>query len=254
MTLVSNDGVPQFHVAVCIPCGDHVSASFAMDLAKLVQHTSTYDNVRLSLLMVKGTIITSARHMLACNAQKMGATHVLWLDADMRFPADTVARLLAHGKPIVASYYSTRRSPSLPTVSVNTATSMNDWLVLTEESKGLIEVSRCGMGVMLVDTGVFRSMGKPYFAIGYSPKGDGVYVGEDVWFCDKARKAGHQIFIDADLSKEVEHLGEYAYTWERPGLTLAAQVEEMATLRAAMDSGVMQDIQRSKEKVVDGVQ
>lgn len=214
-TIVDKNATPQFHVAICMPTQDQVHASFAMDLAKMVRYTTTIANVRMSLAMCKGTVISSSRNLLVRQALEAGATHILWLDADMRFPEDTVARLLAHGEPIVAAYYSTRRPPAVPTVAL----ANGDYLVLTKESKGLIEIARCGMGVMLTATQVFRDMAKPYFAFGYN-RADDSTAGEDVYFCVNARKRGYKVLIDADLSKEVVHLGEYPYAWDGPLSTL----------------------------------
>jgi hypothetical protein len=71
---------------------------------------------------------------------------------------------------------------------------------------------------MLVQSEVFTKIGKPYFALGYSPADDN-YVGEDFFFCKKAREKGYQILIDQGLSKEVRHVGEMEYTHEHANVT-----------------------------------
>ena len=194
-------------VAVLIPSQDQVSAGFAYDLARLFG-----SNSGLTIFNVRGTYIPQQRQTLAKAAMDAGATHCLWLDSDMRFPPDALRRLLQHNEPIVAANYAMRRVPILPTAEDKEKGS----LFTDEHSTGLAEVSQCGMGLMLVDVNVLRTIGEPYFVLGHSPKG---FVGEDYYFCHKARKHGYKILIDQDLSKEVRHVGEIEFTMEHANLT-----------------------------------
>lgn len=199
-------------VAVCIPCQDQVSAGFSYDLARLFG-----SNSGLMIFQVKGTIIPMQRATLANAAMEAGATHCLWVDSDMRFPPDALRRLLQHNEPIVAANYPTRRPPILPTAEHKEHGSLFDH----PEATGLIEVSHCGMGLMLVDTNVFRTIGEPYFALGFNPI-EKAYVGEDFFFCKRAREKGHKILIDQDLSKEVRHIGEIEYESHHTNFTREA--------------------------------
>ena len=191
-------------VAVCVPARDSVSAGFAFDLARVCGAANT----DLFLLTSMGTLIVNQRSDLAKLAIEGGATHILYLDSDMRFPRDTLDRLLAHNKPIVAANYVTRRFP------IRTVAYANDTDLTTvdtlPESTGLEPVASVGMGVMLVSVEVFKSLQAPWFMIGYSQK-TGEFSGEDIFFCRKARAAGFEVLIDHDLSKEVKHTGTLDY-------------------------------------------
>ena len=61
--------------------------------------------------MVSGTLIADQRMKLARMALEGGADYLLFLDSDMRFPANAVRQLLKHDKHIVAANYATRRLP-----------------------------------------------------------------------------------------------------------------------------------------------
>lgn len=202
------------HVAVCVPARDMVNAGFAFDLARAVGAAEC----GVSLLTSMGTLIVNQRTALATDAIEMGATHVLWLDSDMRFPIDTIGRLLAHDKDIVAANYSTRKFPLKPVAFANDQSW--DTVPTNPDSTGLELVAAVGMGVMLVKTEVFAKIGMPYFMIGYSPKTQ-EYSGEDIYFCRKARSVGYEIFIDHDLSKEVKHTGaidfQHEHIWASNG-------------------------------------
>ena len=211
--LVNDRGEKQLKVAIVTPCQDTVAAGYALDLAKLVGR-SQLPNIQLALFHVRGTIIPEQRTTLARAARDAGCTHVLWVDSDMRFPANSLIRLLEHDEPIVACNYPTRRPPYLPT-----AEHKDLGMLFTEEnSTGLVEVGHAGMGLMLVDMDVHQKIAEPWFALGYSPS-DGGYVGEDFFFCKKAKEAGYRVLIDQDLSKEVKHIGETEFRNEHANVT-----------------------------------
>jgi hypothetical protein len=224
VTLVDKDGAPAVpaqngRVAICIPSQDLVHALFMHDVVNLVAHTMmARPDLSLSLLNMRGTLIADQRHNLVVNALGRGATHILWLDADMRFPKDALVRLLAHGEPIVAASYISRRAPLRP---VSEISGRGD-VVPGPQAFGLLEVSRTGMGVMLTATTCFNPAQVPWFAIGFSPK-TGVYTGEDVFFCRQMKAAGIPVLIDLGLSNEIGHLGEFEYTHDVLRAEIAAR-------------------------------
>lgn len=215
MSLVDANGVPQHKVLIAVPCGDDVKAGFAQDLALMMAYTTFVNpSMEVSLAFLRGTYLPRARAGLVAYAEKRMATHILWLDSDMRFPKDTLIRLLSHGKDIVAANYPTRVHPILPTTQdVNGDPAF--------EIDALHEVKTCGMGVMLTAMSVFRAIGKPYFAVGYN-RGIDDYSGEDTFFCERARKSDIPVYIDGPLSEQVQHLGEFAYGMEHARMTLDA--------------------------------
>lgn len=202
-------------VLVAVPCGDAVHADFAYDLARMVGYTTLVRPAAALLLYhVKGTYLPRARAALANEALAQGCTHILWLDADMRFPKDTLLRLMGHGEAIVAANYPTRQPPFIPTA-------MDTDYEPVFSGEGLSEVRVCGMGVMLTKCEVFRAIGKPYFALGYNKRTDD-YAGEDTFFCEQARKAAYRILIDWRLSAEVSHCGSVALDLRHAHATLTA--------------------------------
>lgn len=213
------------HVAICIPARDQVHTSFSYALTNMACEWSVQNVPKghaLALYHSKGTLIANQRQDLARVAMEGGASHILWLDSDMKFPKNTLERLLAHDLPIVAASYATRRIPVRTVAFEND----QDWTcVYTEDgSTGLQEVASVGMGCMLVKTEVYASMPKPWFAIGYSASAD-CFIGEDIYFCRKARTLGYKVMIDHDLSKEVRHIGEMEYCHEQAIMERDAELE-----------------------------
>lgn len=213
MSVLQADGSPNVRVAILTPCQDAVCTGFAFDLAKLVGRITT-DGIDHTIILNRGTLLPQQRATLVRLAQEWGATHVLWLDSDMRFPADTLARLLDHEQPIVAANYSTRRHPILPTAEHKDL----GHLFTTPEDDALVEVSHVGMGCMLVDMSVYARIQEPWFILGFNPKAK-EYIGEDVFFLRRAKEHGFVPLIDQSLSHDVRHVGEMEFRAEHALVT-----------------------------------
>lgn len=202
-------------VVIAIPSQETWKAQFGLCLAQMVGHFSTRyvasGQAKIMLTSDYGTVLPFMRESLAEAAVEGGASHILWLDNDMTFPVDTLERLLAHGKPIVGANYSQRRRPCTPVAMEDGA-----WVHTNPDDTGLRAVDFVGMGVMLTETSVFQHMPRPWFSLART--GAGKLVGEDVWFCIKARdELKIRTYIDHDLSKEIGHIGMHCYehsdTW-----------------------------------------
>ena len=195
-------------VAICVPVRDYVTAAFSFSLAMLLKKCGETDR-KTSLHMVMGSEIASQRQQLATEALSTECTHILWLDSDMRFPNITLEALLSHDKDIVACNYSTRVEPHMPVAFA----SKHDMGERLSADVGLNKVAAVGMGCMLVKRNVFESMTLPYFGVEWNQDYTSL-IGEDLYFANKADKAGYDIWIDSDLSNRIAHIGTRAYTLE----------------------------------------
>jgi len=199
-------------VAILVPARDTVMTSFAYDLARAMSfHTATTDD-RVLLFTSHGTLIASQRMELARQALEEKADYLLWLDSDMRFPRETIGHLMLRDKPIVAANYATRRMPVKPVAMMDNDGEIGR-VYTAPDSEGLQPVDYIGMGVMMVKREVFEKLETPWFAIPYSTIGQH-YIGEDVFFCRKAREAGYEVLVDHDLSHQVKHIGTFEYSHE----------------------------------------
>jgi hypothetical protein len=192
-------------LAICVPARDTVHAGFAKALANLAAQLQK-DGIDYEILINLGSVIPQQRNTLVQEAQQINATHTLWLDSDMYFPASTVNQLLKHKKPIVAATYSTRVKPLRSVAFVD----RNDLDIRLTSNAGLHEVFGVGMGCMLVDIEVYRYVQRPWFQYLYNRDTQDL-SGEDIWFCQCARDAGYEIYVDADLSNNVAHFGTKAF-------------------------------------------
>jgi len=149
--------------------------------------------------------IDQVRNYLVEDALNWGCTHLLMIDTDQLYPPDTVKRLLAHDLDIVGAKVYRKYPPYDPILvrgSIPVFTHVSDEEC---ESGELVEVDSTGTGCILFKTEIFLNVERPWFKWDM-PEFDGVavMVGEDFYFCDKAKKAGYKIYVDTSL--EVNHL------------------------------------------------
>jgi hypothetical protein len=192
-------------LAIGGPTRDTVPAAFAVNVAQLYAYTrerGPWANVTVGF--VASTYIHVGREWFLEAALKQGATHVLWLDTDMEIPRETAVLLFMHEQPIVACNYRVRQASGL-----FTAFRGEERVATTETSTGLEAVEYVGMGAMLMETAVVADLPRPWFRHGLNAFGGD--VGEDVVFCRALGKAGHTVYIDHDLSKEIGHIGQHTY-------------------------------------------
>lgn len=211
-------------IMVATPSHDTVPVMWAYDYASMAAHSTAAFTANLlehpesvfefGLTMVQGTYLHVMRQELMEGALATRASHVLWIDSDMRFPKNALLRLLAHNKAMVGINYSQRgisANGTAPDFVAVKSVEPGQKLRTSPLSVGLEEVEAIGFGLVLMD---MRRVGpalgeRPWFDFGRRP--DGGLIGEDVYFCQKLRAAGVPIHVDHDLSRECAHIGQFEY-------------------------------------------
>ena len=141
--------------------------------------------------------------------------YILWLDDDMIIPPDIwlFSQLEAYDKDIIAPLFFTRKGVKLPLIFKKRK--VNDYYIVYDHivnyKKGLQKVDAVGFGCLLMKTEILGKMQKPYFS--YTEN-----MGEDIYFCVKAKEAGFDIWCDTDIvighlcppkpNSEAEYLAE----------------------------------------------
>lgn len=185
-------------IAVCTPTRGQMEASTASDVAYLMRYSPDTE-----WALGFGTYVNNNRTLLVHAAVKSRATHILFVDSDMRLPKDALERLLAHKKDIIGSNARSR------TEDVWVARK-GEKSISSKGKKGIEEVDTLGFGVILIDmkvfTGKLRKVPENCFAQPLNTF-NGLFVGEDIYFCTVAKDNGFKIWVDHDLSQEVRHIG-----------------------------------------------
>lgn len=202
----------EIRLAVCVPCREMIHAVFSHNLHSMLQY-NWQKGVETKVFYNMSTLLQTQRESLVNAARSWAATHILWLDSDMSFPFYTAYKLLDHKEAIVGGNYTTRQ---LPYKTVAYRELGGDWSSYVKHNKEapltkeLIEVEGMGMGCMLTRIDVFDALEKPYFPVTWMPEAED-YLGEDINFCKAARDKGYKIFVDDILSRQLNHLGMFAF-------------------------------------------
>lgn len=202
------------NVICCIPSNGTVPMGFALSLAQAMAHFASlpYDGQKkIGLWNVRSSNLAEGRQRLVAKAMEDQATHIMWFDSDMKFPPDTITRLLNHAKPVVGVNYPQKNIEARPTAYLDSPDYVGP-VYSGERATGLQEVSVLGMGVMLTELAVFDVLPLPHFKFTPLPPENTRHSGEDVHFCHELSKLGIPVFVDHDLSKECAHIGEFEYT------------------------------------------
>ena len=214
-------------IQIAIPSRDMWKPDFGQSLSmnlSALPHIIDANEYAVRLDNKCGTsIIHQARNFLVMQGLRNECSHIMFLDDDMRFKMDTLGRLINHDLDIVAANCTTKELPAKAT-----AIGLDDQVCWTREnSTGLEEVKSVGTAVMCIKMDVFLKLEMPWFDFGWQKEpamfdfdapvegeldGNSLgCIGEDVYFCHKAREAGYKIFIDHDISKGVTHIGDWPY-------------------------------------------
>jgi hypothetical protein len=204
------------NLAICVPSMDTWLADFALSVIsmhQLLHYHPLSSDFKHNLINERGSLITYQRENMADRAIASEATHILWLDSDMKFPPNLIHRLFKHDLPMVACNYVKRIIPAMPN-----SKDMNGKLIATNrDSHGLVEAESAGFGAVLMKTQVLKEMPKPWFDLVWLDKkaedGRQELMGEDVFFFRKMRHfTDHKLFIDHDASQHVSHIGTFEYS------------------------------------------
>ncbi|HET7675209.1 MAG TPA: hypothetical protein VFL54_06770 [Gammaproteobacteria bacterium] len=209
-------------VAICIPSGDSWQADMALSLYGLVTYGAVWNGRRVGVTLhnTRSSILPYSRNRLAATALSTKADYLLWIDSDMKFPATSLERLLAWDKDIVSIAASTRTMPPRLTAAHKKERGYAA-ISIKPGSAGLVSVDGIGFGMVLAKRAVFEQLQQPWFE-GFHIGADGIAYGEDYTFCQKARRAGYDIFVDQGLSHDVEHVGTCGFGLHGVGLKVCS--------------------------------
>lgn len=136
-------------------------------------------------------------------AIKEGYDYIFWWDDDMLAEPNIVYNLWKHQKDIVSAMYFIRSQPhamyAYRTENLDDLETFKS-VTLKERDKfikdnghGLIEVDATGTGCTLMKVDIVKDMPKPWWR--WPEKG-----AEDISFCIKAKRLGHQAYVDMQVA------------------------------------------------------
>lgn len=190
-------------ITIGLPSTGMIRIETAVSLAALV---STTKNMQFYLDTPTTCYIHQNREDIVTKALKMKSDYILFIDSDVAFPPDGLTRLLNHKVDIIGANYNHRSVPPTSVVKLDPECIAGHEVVYVHKDSDT-EKFKCravGAGFLLIRTEVFKKIPQPWFFFRPSshPKGA---IGEDVWFCDRAREQGYDVWCDPTI--QINHIG-----------------------------------------------
>lgn len=206
---------------ICTPMygGQCTSAYFGSALA--LKDALTAGGVAHDWLVGRNeSLVQRARNACVATFLETDYRKLLFIDADIEFTAEDVARLWNMDADVAVGIYAMKK-PDEAWYAV--------WRdgVLVTDLDGFggepVAVDYAGTGFMMIDRSVFGRLCAPeyeaarpdgsgtrveraYFDTGVE---DGIYLSEDYWFCKRWREAGGEVLAHPDV--RLKHWGGYAF-------------------------------------------
>lgn len=150
----------------------------------------------------KGSNIARQREQGVAVARQAKVDRILWVDSDVLVFPDSLVKLMEADKDIVSGVIVGKQEPY--EILVANKDEKGRYVPVTSlPSKRVIEADAVGFGFILIKTSVFDKIEPPYFVMGD-------VIGEDYYFCEKAKAAGIDVWVDTGCN--LGHVGQYVYT------------------------------------------
>ncbi len=194
-----------------IPCNRTIKPKTVKSIVDMVAFS---DHDFVTVMATEGYTTAENRNYLAVQALRQECDYLLMVDDDMTFPEETLEIMLSLNKEIVGVASNSRVLPLSTTVSrmdENGVYIHPD--TLTEEEKALptepFKAYGVGGGVLLIDSNVFKVIERPWFVFTPDPVTGQMLIGEDQYFCNRAKEKGYDIWCDPRIP--IGHIGDYIY-------------------------------------------
>lgn len=211
------------HVHFCIPCyGGQVTEGTFASFVRFTMMAMKY-NIPFSLdTMVNESLIPRGRNNLVAKfLANPNATHLMWIDADIRFDPEVIARMVLHDVGVVCGLYPMKGIPIKYVLNI---------IPGARQFGDLFEVSTSGTGFMMIKREVIEKLiekmpelkYKDSLNLGpqYEPHmyalfdtmidENGHYLSEDWTFCKRVREV-LKTPIWVDRSIKLDHMGAYNF-------------------------------------------
>jgi hypothetical protein len=154
-------------------------------------------------IQIRGNDIAANRNLVVGS---LGKQHewIWFIDDDHTFHGEILLRLLSRGVDIIQPLVCTRKPPYLPYAYDGYPTWRNVGWDELPSGQAILEVGAVGTGGMLVRRAVLDAIGQPWFKAG---KTGADHLGEDLWFCEEARRKGFRCYVD--LENSMGHVGTH---------------------------------------------
>lgn len=203
-------------ILFCTPCyGGMVTAAHFNSCLKLKAELMTTGLDHGWLVGTNESLVTRARNEMTLGFLKSEFSHQMWLDADIEFTPDDVAKVWNMDADIGVGVYAMKRPDKQWFAAWKDGALVKD----LDQYDGPIDVDYAGTGFMLIKREVIETLAKTAEtyegpdgrvpALYMTPIHNDGFESEDYHFCRKAREAGFKVMMDPSV--RLGHYGQYRY-------------------------------------------
>lgn len=212
---------PRPSLFLATPCRGDISVQYFNSFLQ-TQRALTAEGIGMVVGVLSGqSVIHKARNRLADQFLATDATHILWIDSDMKWRGEDVVRLLSHNVPFVGGAGPIK---SLELTGLNRYVGNIDPKWCGDPSNGLIGATDVGCGFTLVHRSVFEAVaadspllenpdnvatGRERRYYDYGVYGNREFS-EDFTFARKYQAVGGTVYIDTMC--QLGHYGAHLFT------------------------------------------
>jgi len=210
-------------ICISLPAYDQMHVATCLSLLKLFDKF-TKAKIKTTINTFKCPYIGYGRNVLAALFLQSGFDYQLFVDADVEFEPEVIGRMIISEKDFICCPYRKKTQDNSVKYSVN----FEDHQNINIDSKGVCEIKRGPAGLTLIHRKVYEQLmakhpnlqiknhssipeaaAKYLYNFWETEFKDGVWIGEDVKFCDLAREAGFK--FHAIVDGETVHHGTMGY-------------------------------------------
>ena len=211
-------------IAICTPCyGGQVHEKHYVSVASYII-ASMKNNMNFTIeTMANESLVTRARNNLVAKCMSNPSiSHIMFIDADVGFEAESIYKLISHNKDVVGGIYPKKQVE--PEYVFNRTEG-------AEPQGDLLQVDDIGTGFLLIKREVIQKMFDSFPNLKYANDIGSIdpvtepfmyalfdtlidpntkrYLSEDYTFCERWRSLGGKIY--ADTSIELTHTGYHQF-------------------------------------------
>jgi len=238
---------PPYSIFVATPVHDQCSIHYAQGLLEF-QKECMKRNVDVAFQIMKSSLVTQGRNLCVSGFLDSGLTHMLFVDSDILFNAESIFKMIERDKDVIAIPYPLKTLMwdkafnKMKKGEIKKGDDIRRWLHTypmkisnpnnVNVERGVIEVTHSPTGCMLIKRQVFDKMIKAYpdkqivqktvingeyvdkpnmwnfFDTIHDPETK-TYLGEDFSFCKLWTEIGGK--CHAFIDDPIAHIGEHQY-------------------------------------------
>ena len=236
-----------YSIFVATPVHSECSIHYTQALLEL-QKLTFKKNIQITFQLMKSSLVTQGRNLCVSGFIESNFTHMLFIDSDIYFHAESIIKMIEKDKDIISIPYPLKTmmwDKAMDNIKNNKIKTMNDlkksfntYPIRVEDDKdikldkGVMEVTHSPTGCMLIKRSVIDKMIKAYpekaivqktvingeyinkpnmwnfFDTIHDPETK-TYLGEDFSFCKLWKDIGGKCY--AYIGDTIVHIGEHQY-------------------------------------------